>query len=100
MDLADAIDLFRAGPEVDDGIIDASLDDVFGDSASGLSRSRVTTATVVQHEGPRRMTDLFREIMGEAAAWVSCLYNAVYTVAHPPFSFSTCAYQREIENYY
>ncbi|CAL8400669.1 unnamed protein product [Boreogadus saida] len=45
VELADAIDLFRAGPDVDDGIIDASLDDVFGDSASGFSRSRVTTAT-------------------------------------------------------
>ena len=66
VEMADAIDLF--GPDVDDGIIDASLDDVFGDSASGFSRSRVTTATVIQHEGPRRMTDLFREIMGEAAA--------------------------------
>ncbi|CAL8339888.1 unnamed protein product [Boreogadus saida] len=49
-------------------LADASLDDVFGDSASGFSRSRVTTATAIQHEGPRRMTDLFREIMGEAAA--------------------------------
>ena len=39
-----------------------------GDSASGFSRSRVTTATVVQHERPRRMADLFGEIMGEAAA--------------------------------
>ena len=39
-----------------------------GDSASGFSRSQVTTATVVQHKGPRRMTDLFGEIMGEAAA--------------------------------
>ena len=66
VEMADAIDLF--GPDVDDGIIDASLDDVFGDSASGFSRSRVTTATVIQHEGPRRMTDLFREIMGEATA--------------------------------
>ncbi|CAL8349548.1 unnamed protein product [Boreogadus saida] len=46
LELADAIDLFRAGPDVDDGIIDASLDDVFGDSASGFTRSRVTTATV------------------------------------------------------
>ncbi|CAL8340787.1 unnamed protein product [Boreogadus saida] len=39
VDLADAIDLFRAGPDLDDdGIIDAdaSMDDVFGDSASGF----------------------------------------------------------------
>ncbi|CAL8348878.1 unnamed protein product [Boreogadus saida] len=75
VDLADAIDMFRAGaPDLDDdgGIIDvdddASMDDVFGDSASGFSRSRVTTATVVQREKPRRMADLFGEIMGEAAA--------------------------------
>ena len=40
VELADAIDLFRAGPFVDDGINDASMDDVFGDSATGLSRSR------------------------------------------------------------
>ena len=46
VELADAIDLFRAGPDDDDGIInDASMDDVFGDSASGFSRSQVTTAT-------------------------------------------------------
>ncbi|CAL8254596.1 unnamed protein product [Boreogadus saida] len=54
VDLAEAIDLFRAGaPDLDDdgGIIDvASLDDVFGDSASGFSRSRVTTATAVQRD--------------------------------------------------
>ena len=72
VDLADAIDLFRAGPDDNDGIIDAdddaSMDDVFGDSASGFSRSRVSTATAVQHERPRRMADLFGEIMGEAAA--------------------------------
>ncbi|CAL8260540.1 unnamed protein product [Boreogadus saida] len=73
VDLAEAIDLFRAGaPDLDDdgGNIDddASLDDVFGDSASGFSRSWVTTATVVQREKPRRMADLFGEIMGEAAA--------------------------------
>ena len=36
------------------------MDDVFGDSASGFSRSRVTTATVVQHERLRRMADLSR----------------------------------------
>ena len=64
VDPADAIDLFRAGPDLDDddGIIDAddaSMDDVFGDSASGFSRSRVTTATVVQRGKPRRMADLF-----------------------------------------
>ncbi|CAL8378948.1 unnamed protein product [Boreogadus saida] len=39
VDLADAIDLFRAGPDDNDGIIDAdddaSMDDVFGDSVSG-----------------------------------------------------------------
>ncbi|CAL8237773.1 unnamed protein product [Boreogadus saida] len=50
------------------GPLCASLDDVFGDSASGFSRSRVTTATFVQHEKPRWMADLFGEIMGEAAA--------------------------------
>ena len=44
------------------------MDDVFGDSTSGFSRSWVTTATVVQHEKPRQMADLFGEIMGEAAA--------------------------------
>ncbi|CAL8388319.1 unnamed protein product [Boreogadus saida] len=75
VDLAEAIDLFRAGvPDLGDdgGIIDvddvASLDDVFGDSASGFSRSRVTTATVIQREKPHRMADLFGKIMGEAAA--------------------------------
>ncbi|CAL8292142.1 unnamed protein product [Gadus morhua 'NCC'] len=61
----------QAGPVLDDddGIIDAaadaSMDDVFGDSASGFSRSWVTTATVVQHEKPRQMADLFGEIMGK-----------------------------------
>ncbi|CAL8237631.1 unnamed protein product, partial [Boreogadus saida] len=72
VDLADTIDLFSAGPDDDDGIIDAddtaSMDDVFGDSASGFSRSRVTTATVVQHERPRLMADLFGEIINEVAA--------------------------------
>ncbi|CAL8339831.1 unnamed protein product [Boreogadus saida] len=71
VDLADAIDLFRAGPDLDDddGIIDAdaddSMDDVFGDSPSGFSRSRVATATFVQHEKPCRMADLFGEIMDD-----------------------------------
>ncbi|CAL8369059.1 unnamed protein product [Boreogadus saida] len=68
VDLADAIDLFRAGPDDNDGIIDA--DD--GDSASGFSRSRVSTATAVQHERPRRMADLFGEIMKDKhfRAWI------------------------------
>ena len=73
MGLADAIDLFRASPDYDDGVIDAdddaaSMDDVFGDSASGFSRSRFSTVTAVQRERLRRMADLFGEIMGEAAA--------------------------------
>ncbi|CAL8256025.1 unnamed protein product [Boreogadus saida] len=47
----------------------ASLDDVFADSASGFSCSGASTeATVVPKEKPRRMADLFGEIMGEAAA--------------------------------
>ncbi|CAL8295454.1 unnamed protein product [Boreogadus saida] len=41
-----------------------TTDAMDGDSASVFSRSRITTATVVQHKGPRRMTDLFGEIMG------------------------------------
>ena len=77
MDLAEAIDIFRAGVpdaqdaddehfEVDDV---ASLDDVFAGSASEFSRSGASTeATVVPREKPRRMADLFGEIMGEAAA--------------------------------
>ncbi|CAL8403787.1 unnamed protein product [Boreogadus saida] len=73
VDLADAIDLFRASPDYHDGVIDAdddavSIDDVFDDSAPGVSRSRVSTATAVERERPRRMADLFGEIMGEAAA--------------------------------
>ncbi|CAL8253926.1 unnamed protein product [Boreogadus saida] len=73
VDVADAIDLFRASPDYHDGVIDAdddavSIDDVFDDSASGVSRSRVTTTTAVERERPRRMADLFGEIMGEAAA--------------------------------
>ncbi|XP_056464861.1 uncharacterized protein LOC130404243 [Gadus chalcogrammus] len=58
---------FWASPDDNHGIIDAndvaSMDDVFGDSASGFSRSRVSTATALQRERPRRMADLFREIM-------------------------------------
>ncbi|CAL8348938.1 unnamed protein product [Boreogadus saida] len=57
VDLADAIDLFRASPEDNDGIINV-----------GFSRSRVSTATALKCERPRRMDDLFGEIMGEAAA--------------------------------
>ncbi|CAL8349730.1 unnamed protein product [Boreogadus saida] len=73
VDLADAIDLFRASPDYHDGVTDAgddavSMDDVFDDSASGVSHSRVSTATAVERERPRRMADLFGEIMGEAAA--------------------------------
>ncbi|CAL8398013.1 unnamed protein product [Boreogadus saida] len=76
VDLADAIDLFRASPDYHDGVIDAdavSIDDVFDDSASGVSRSRVSTATAVERERPRRMANLFGEIMGEAAAIKGCL---------------------------
>jgi hypothetical protein len=70
VDLDDAIDLFRAGPYDNDGIIDAN-DDVFGDS-SGFSFSRVSTATAVQHERPRRMADIFGEIMKDNhfRAWI------------------------------
>ncbi|CAL8268352.1 unnamed protein product [Boreogadus saida] len=73
VDLADAIYLFRASPDYHDGVINAddyaaSMDDVLDDSVSGVSRSRVSTATAVQRERPRRMADLFGEIMGEAAA--------------------------------
>ena len=69
----DAIDLFRASPDYHDGVANAdedavSMDDVFDDSASGVSHSRVSTATAVERERPRRMADLFGEIMGEAAA--------------------------------
>ncbi|CAL8404882.1 unnamed protein product [Boreogadus saida] len=66
---ARACDLFRASPDYHDGVTDAvSMDDVFDDSASGVSHSRVSTATAVERERPRRMADLFGEIMGEAAA--------------------------------
>ena len=73
VDLADAIDLFRASPDYHDGVANAdedavSMDDVFDDSASGVSHSRVSTATAVERERPRRMADLFGEIMAEAAA--------------------------------
>ena len=72
VNLAEAIDIFGAQDaddehfEVDDV---ASLDDVFPGSASEFSRSGASTeATVVPRERPRRMADLFGEIMGEAAA--------------------------------
>ncbi|CAL8395424.1 unnamed protein product [Boreogadus saida] len=66
VDLTDAIDLFD---DYDDGVIDADDDSTsMDDSASSFSRSRVSTATAVQRERPRRMADLFGEIMGEAAA--------------------------------
>ena len=71
VDLADAIDLFGASPDYHDGVTDGdavSMDDVFDDSASGVSHSRVSTVTAVERERPRRMADLFGEIMGEAAA--------------------------------
>ena len=52
--------------EVDDV---ASLDDVFPGSASEFSRSGASTkATTVPGERPRRMANLFGEIMGDAAA--------------------------------
>ncbi|CAL8350689.1 unnamed protein product [Boreogadus saida] len=76
VDLAQAIDIFRAKVpdtqdadqcfEVDDV---ASLDDVFPCSASEFSHSGASTeATIVPRERPRRMADLFDEIMGEALA--------------------------------
>ena len=71
--LSEAIDIKARVPDVegDDDLIEvddvASLDNVFADSASGFSHSRASTATVVPREKPRRMTDLFAEIMGEAA---------------------------------
>ena len=75
VDLSEAIDIFRVGvPDIDDVDDDhievddvAFLDDVFADSASGFSRSRASTSTVVPKEKPRRMADLFGEIMGPAA---------------------------------
>ncbi|CAL8335957.1 unnamed protein product [Boreogadus saida] len=76
VDFAEAIDIFGAGvPDAQDAgerfeVEDvASLDDVFPGSASEFSRSRASTeATIVPGERPRRMADLFGEIMGEAAA--------------------------------
>ena len=76
VDLAEAIDIFGAGvPDAQDAgehfVVDdvASLDDVFPGSASEFSRSGASTeATIVPRERPRRMADLFGEIMGEAAA--------------------------------
>ncbi|CAL8253945.1 unnamed protein product [Boreogadus saida] len=76
VDLAEAIDIFGAEVpdaqdaderfEVDDV---ASLDDVFPGSASEFSRSGASTeATIVPREKPRRMADLYGEIMGEAVA--------------------------------
>ncbi|CAL8282233.1 unnamed protein product [Boreogadus saida] len=76
VDLAEAIDIFGAGfPDAQgtgehfevDNV--ASSDDVFPGSKSEFSRSGASTeATVVPRESPRRMADLFGEIMGEAAA--------------------------------
>ena len=73
--LSEVINIFKAGfPDVedDDDLIEvddnASLDNVFADSASGFSHSRASTAMVVPREKPRRMDDLFGKIMGEAAA--------------------------------
>ncbi|CAL8350301.1 unnamed protein product [Boreogadus saida] len=76
VDLAEAIDIFGAEvPDAQDADerfeVDevASLDDVFPGSASGFSRSGASTeANIVPSERPRRMTDRFGEIMGEAAA--------------------------------
>ncbi|CAL8251278.1 unnamed protein product [Boreogadus saida] len=76
VDFAEAIDIFGAGvPDAQDAgehfdFDDvASLNDVFPGSASEFSRSRASTeATIVQGERQRRMSDLFGEIMGEAAA--------------------------------
>ncbi|CAL8268863.1 unnamed protein product [Boreogadus saida] len=73
VDLAEAIDLFGAEvPDADECLeVDsvASLDDVFPGSASEFSRSGASTeATIVPSERPRRMTDLFGEIMVEATA--------------------------------
>ncbi|CAL8253434.1 unnamed protein product [Boreogadus saida] len=76
VDLAEAIDIFGAEVpdtqdagerfEVDDV---ASFDNVFPGSASEFSRSGASTeAAIYPRERPRRMADLFGEIMGEAAA--------------------------------
>ena len=62
VDLAEAIDLFRAGPDLndDDGIVDTMTTPPWTTSSvTGFSRSRVTTVTVVQRGKPRRMADLF-----------------------------------------
>ena len=74
VDLAGAIDIFGAKvPDAQDAderfeVDVASLDDVFPGSASEFSRSGASTeATIVPRERPRRMADLFGEIMGEAA---------------------------------
>ncbi|CAL8354051.1 unnamed protein product [Boreogadus saida] len=69
----------RSRSETNDGIREgsvhfevdtvASLDNVFPGSASEFSSPRASTeATIVPGERPRRMADLFGEIMGEAAA--------------------------------
>ncbi|CAL8388858.1 unnamed protein product [Boreogadus saida] len=90
VDLADAIHLFRDGPDLDehDGIIDAdddtSMDDVFGDSASGFSHSRVTTATVVQRGKPCRMADLFWRSWGECFRTPSSSRRATQGPLFPP----------------
>ncbi|CAL8341940.1 unnamed protein product [Boreogadus saida] len=75
VDLAEAIDIFRAGvPDAQDADderfevdVVASLDDVFPGSASEFFRSGASTeATVVLRERPRRMADLFGRDHGEA----------------------------------
>ncbi|CAL8255872.1 unnamed protein product [Boreogadus saida] len=76
VDLAEAIDIFRAiidifrVPDAQDADDEQfEVDDVFAGSGSEFSRSGASTeATVVPREKPRRMANLFGEIMGEAAA--------------------------------
>ena len=71
MELAEAINLFKAGvPDLDDEDVDVDKDDdgddVFALSESGVSDSR-SISTVVPREKWRWMADLFGDIMGEAA---------------------------------
>ena len=73
VELAEAIEHFKAGvPDLDEEDIDVDDDDdgnnVFAVSTSEVSDSRASVSTVVPREKPRRMADLFGEIMGEAAA--------------------------------